>query len=175
MNPELKDRLAKVGPIQVIDRVSSGSPEDLVLRPADGIAKVKVIVAVEALVRPGMTMRAAKTAIDGMVEAGEAVAHVPTVENAATLARDLRKHGIEGASHLDGAGGREGDPRRARIVASAVRAPFRPRRGRSAELGAGPHATGPPSASAASCHCCIAAGSRRGARGRDGVSFNPRG
>lgn len=94
MKPELKDRFAKAGPIQVVSRVPSGSPEDLVLRPAKGIAKVKVIVAVEALVKRGMTMRAAKTAIDGMVEAGDAVAHVPTVESAKVLARELQKAGV---------------------------------------------------------------------------------
>ncbi len=65
------------------------------LRPADGLAKVRVVPAVETLVKRGMTMRAAKTAIDGMVETGEAIAHVPTVENGTVLARELRKAGIE--------------------------------------------------------------------------------
>lgn len=94
MKPELRDRFAKAGPIRVIDRVPSGSPADLVLRPAASVSKVKAIPAVEALAKRGMTLRAAKLAVDTMIEAGEGIAHVPTVESAKALARDLLAAGV---------------------------------------------------------------------------------
>ena len=98
MKPELKARLARLGPIGDIDRVSSGSPADLVLRPADGLAKVKTISAIEALVRRGPTLLRAKRAVEAMVETGETVLHVPTVEDLGALARELRAAGIEAKS-----------------------------------------------------------------------------
>ncbi len=95
MKRGLKERFARLGPIRDIDRVSSGSPETLVLRPADGLAKVKTITATQALARRGMTLLKAKRAIEGMVEQGESIAHVPTVDNPAALARELRKAGVD--------------------------------------------------------------------------------
>ena len=83
MRQELKERLAPLGPIRDIDRVSSGSPADVVLRPADGLPKVNTIAATLALARRHMTLAEAKTAIERMVENGEAVVHVPTVESEA--------------------------------------------------------------------------------------------
>ena len=95
MKPELKARLARLGPIRDIDRVSSGSPETLILRPADGLAKVKTIAAIEALARRGMTLLRAKRAVEAMVENGEAVAQASTVESRTALARELKAAGIE--------------------------------------------------------------------------------
>ena len=95
MKQSLRERLARLGPIQALDRVPSGSPETLVLRPADGLAKVQTIAATLALARRGMTLLRAKRAVEAMVELGEAIAHVPTVESAAMLAGDLKTAGIE--------------------------------------------------------------------------------
>ena len=86
MKPELEERLARLGQTQGIGRVSSGSPVDLVLRVADGLAKVKTITAIEAV-----------------VETGEALVHVPMVEDARTLAGDLRRAGIAAMRIADSA------------------------------------------------------------------------
>ena len=91
---KLKARLERLAPVRDIDRVSSGSPADLVIRPADGLAKVRTIDATMALAKRHMTMLKAKRAVEAMVETGEAIVHVPTVESAAALARDLRAAGV---------------------------------------------------------------------------------
>ena len=94
MKPELKERLARLGPIRAIDRVPSGSPVDLVLRPADGLAKVKTITAIHALARRGPSLLVAKRAIEAMVDNGEAHLHVSTVESLAVLAAELLTAGV---------------------------------------------------------------------------------
>ena len=94
MKQELKERLAPLGHIQDIDRVSSGSPAELILRPAEGLAKVNTIETALALARRHMTLLDAKTAVELMVEDGEAVVHVPSVESEATLAADLARAGV---------------------------------------------------------------------------------
>ena len=72
----------------------SGSPVDLVLRPADGLAKVKTITAIYALARRGPTLLRAKRAVETMVETGEAHLHVATVESLPVLAAELRAAGV---------------------------------------------------------------------------------
>lgn len=94
MKQELKERLARLGPIRDIDRVSSGSPVDLVIRPADGLAKVNTIETALALARRHMQLADAKAAVERMVEEGEAAVHVPMVENETALAEHLSRAGI---------------------------------------------------------------------------------
>ncbi len=94
MKQELKARLARLGQGRGISRVHSGSPADLVLRPADGLARVKTISAMEALVRRGMALLKAKRAIEVMVEHGEVVVHVPTIESLGALAGELCIAGV---------------------------------------------------------------------------------
>lgn len=94
MKQELKERLARLARAPDIDRVSSGSPADLVIRPADGLAKVKTISAIKTLVRRGAALLKAKRAVEVMVENGEAIVHVPMVESAKTLARELKAAGV---------------------------------------------------------------------------------
>ena len=96
MKQELKARIARLGRTPDIDRVSSGSPVDLVIRPAGALAKVKTISAIEALVRRGTTLLKAKRAVEAMVGCGEAVVQVPTIEDAGGLAADLRAAGVVG-------------------------------------------------------------------------------
>ena len=103
MKPELEERLARLGQTQGIGRVSSGSPVDLVLRVADGLAKVKTITAIEALARRHMPLLKSKRAIEAVVETGEALVHVPMVEDARTLAGDLRRAGIAAMRIADSA------------------------------------------------------------------------
>ena len=94
MKQELKERLARLGQAQATPRVSSGSPADLVLRPADGLAKVLTIFAIRALAHRNMPLADAKAAIEHMVERGEVVVHVPTVDSEAALAGDLAAAGV---------------------------------------------------------------------------------
>ena len=95
MKPELKARLARLGPIRDVDHVSSGSPATLVLRPSNGLAKVRTIDAIRALARRGMTLLRAKRAVEAMVEDGSALAHVPMVDDASALSSELKKAGVE--------------------------------------------------------------------------------
>ena len=95
MKRELKERLERLAPIRDISRVSSGSPADLVIRPADGLAKVRTISAIEALARRGMTMLKAKRAVEAMVETGEATVSLPMVESIRALVADLRQAGVK--------------------------------------------------------------------------------
>ena len=95
MKSELKGRLARLGPIRGVDRVTSGSSADIVIRPESSLSKVKTIDAVHALVRRGASAKAAKTAVETMVEHGEAVIELPTVERGPGLAEELQSAGIQ--------------------------------------------------------------------------------
>jgi DNA-binding transcriptional regulator YiaG len=94
MKPSLKARLERAGPIRDIDRVRSGSPVDLVLRLGPDLSKVKTITAIESLAKRGITLLRAKRTIEAVVENGEAVVHLPTVEHVTKLARELRSAGF---------------------------------------------------------------------------------
>lgn len=96
MKQELKARIGRLGQTQDIDRISSGSPVDLVIRPAGALSKVKTISAIEAVVRRGATVLKAKRALEVMMDTGEAVVHVPTVEDFSALAVELCKTGVAG-------------------------------------------------------------------------------
>ncbi len=97
MQSAFKERLERLGRVWGVDRVASGSPVDLVLRPGPDRAKIKTIDATMALARRGLTMLRAKRTIEAMLEDGEVAVEVPTVEDWTTLARDLRKAGVEAA------------------------------------------------------------------------------
>jgi DNA-binding XRE family transcriptional regulator len=90
----LKAQFTQRGLIRDIDRVSSGSPADLVLRPSHDVAGVRVIDATLALVRRGLTMLQGKRAVEAMLERGETTVSVPIVESLTALAGDLRAAGI---------------------------------------------------------------------------------
>ena len=94
MKQELKERLGRLGQTPATPRVSSGSPADLVLRPAEGLGKVLTIFAIKALAHRNMPLAIAKAAIERMVEDGEAIVHVPTIESEAALAQDLAAAGV---------------------------------------------------------------------------------
>ena len=100
MKPELRERLARLGPIRDVPRVASGSPADFVLSPVDGLQQVKTIPAITALAYRGMALATAKRAIEEMVVEGTVSVHVPTVENFATFIADLYQHGV--AAHRIG-------------------------------------------------------------------------
>lgn len=94
MRSKLKERFGRLGPVRGVDRVPSGSPVDLVLRPAANSAGHNPIAAAMALARRGMTMLRAKRAIEAVLEHGETVVEVPVVENSPALARELRAAGV---------------------------------------------------------------------------------
>lgn len=64
------------------------------LRPLSN-KRLNLIEATRALAKRGMTVAAAKRAVEAAVERGVAVALLPTVESVSALAGDLRKAGIE--------------------------------------------------------------------------------
>lgn len=86
------ERLARQGRVQAISRVSSGSPEEVILRP--GRIAPDVVQATLALARRGATMLRAKRAIEEALESGDAVVSLPMVEDADRLASDLEAAGI---------------------------------------------------------------------------------
>jgi DNA-binding XRE family transcriptional regulator len=97
MKQEVKARLSRLDHVRDDDRVVSGSPVDLVLRPADARPHVLTISAVKALVRRGVVLLRAKRTVEAMVETGEAFVHVPTVEDVHVLAAGLRAAGVTAA------------------------------------------------------------------------------
>jgi putative transcriptional regulator len=89
----LKARFARLGPVRAVNRVRSGSPVDLVLRPAR--KRIETVSAALALAQRGLSVLRAKRTIEAMIEEGEAVVHLPTVENIAALARELDTAGVK--------------------------------------------------------------------------------
>lgn len=85
-------RLAQQGRVQAIPRVTSGSPEEIVLKP--GRSSPDVIAAVMALVRRGATMLKAKRAVEKALEEGDAVIGLPIVEDQRALTDDLETAGM---------------------------------------------------------------------------------
>jgi putative transcriptional regulator len=53
MQSKLKERFARLGPVKGVDRVQSGSPVDLVLRPDPQSETVNTIAATMTLTRRG--------------------------------------------------------------------------------------------------------------------------
>jgi putative transcriptional regulator len=94
MRSKLKERLERLGRVRGIDRVASGSPVDLVLRPSPD-RELKTIDATMTLARRGMTMLRAKRAIEAMLADGEVAVAAPTVEDFGVLAGELRTAGVE--------------------------------------------------------------------------------
>lgn len=85
-------RLAQQGRVQAIHRVTSGSPEEIVLKP--GRSSPDVIAATLALVRRGTTMLKAKRAVEKALEEGDAVIDLPMVEDQKALTDDLETAGM---------------------------------------------------------------------------------
>lgn len=95
MNQQLKERLARQGPIQAVGLVRSGSPADIVIRPEGALSKVRTVDAIHALLRRGVPPRTAMAAVDTMVETGEALIEVPKVERGPALADEMLAAGVE--------------------------------------------------------------------------------
>src|ERR1700691_2411008 len=90
----LRERFERLGHIQGIDPVRSGSPEIVSLRMIGKLSQTRSVEAVIALRRRGVPTLKAKRAIEAAVEGRANVLEVPTVESAHALARDLRHFGF---------------------------------------------------------------------------------
>ena len=93
--PSLREVIGRLGPIQAVDLVRSGSPARVDVRPAGDLAQVNVATAVHALIRRGVRARAALDALEQMIEGGEAGVVAPFVEVDGRLASELRDAGVE--------------------------------------------------------------------------------
>jgi len=102
MGSSLRERFARLGPIQAIERVESGSPAQLVLHwpnPTKRNAPLTVTAAL-ALAKRGASLLRAKRATDALLASGRAFIDLPTVEDRAALLRELAECGMV-AAYLD--------------------------------------------------------------------------
>ena len=97
MDSSLRERLARLGPIRGIDRVSSGSPAAFVLRLLPGHSMPRTIDATLSLARRGLEMLPAKRAIEALVRDGRVLVDLPMVEDVAVLTDELAAAGIAAA------------------------------------------------------------------------------
>jgi len=98
MSSSLKERFARLGPTRVIDRVRTGSPAVLSLRPSRGRNGVKTVSVALALGKRGMTLLRAKRAVEEMIERGRVVLLLPKLESESALAKELADAGCVAAS-----------------------------------------------------------------------------
>lgn len=97
MDSSLRERFARLGPIQAIDRVTSGSPAVFVLRLALDGSRPRTIDATHALARRGLSLLRAKRAVESLLEKGRVFVDLPMVEDTSVLTDDLAKAGIAAA------------------------------------------------------------------------------
>ncbi len=97
MDLSLRERLARLGPIRDVDRVSSGSPALFVLRLPPDRPVARPVDAMLALAHRGMTMLRAKRAIESLLADGTVFVRLPTLEEPAALASDLAAAGVVSA------------------------------------------------------------------------------
>src|SRR5262245_60164199 len=98
MKSSLKERFARLGPTRVIDRVRTGSPAVLSLRPSPNRKNVKTVSIALALAKRGLSMLRAKRAVEEMMECGRIVLLLPKVESEPALAAELVEVGCAAAS-----------------------------------------------------------------------------
>lgn len=97
MKSSLKEQFARLGPIRELDRVPSGSPAVLSLRPGPALANLKTVTAAISLAKRGISLLKAKRAMEELLASGRAVVLLPTVEDASTLAAELEASGVRSA------------------------------------------------------------------------------
>ena len=91
MNSRSKAPLERLGPVRAVPRRPCGSAGTVRLSP-NGVEVRKVTLAL-ALASRGLSMREARDAVDAMLERGEVVVDLPTVEDRWTLESELRENG----------------------------------------------------------------------------------
>ncbi len=92
-----RERLERLGPVRTSSRVPCGSPAVLALGLADAPAVLRSMDVTLAPARRGMSMLAAKRAIEAVMAQGSAAIDVPMVEDLAALLADLRAAGLDAA------------------------------------------------------------------------------
>lgn len=97
MDSKLRERFERAGPVRAVDRVASGSPAVFVLRLPRGRMTPKTIDGAVALARRGMTLLAAKRAMESLLASGSVFVSLPTVESQDALAAELAASGISAA------------------------------------------------------------------------------
>jgi DNA-binding transcriptional regulator YiaG len=81
MSSEFKARIAQLAPIPAEPRETFGSPETIVLRPLDGVRGIQSVFAIKALVRHGVGLKTAKTAIEVVLVSRDVTVEVPMVKD----------------------------------------------------------------------------------------------
>jgi putative transcriptional regulator len=103
MDSSLRERFARLGRVQAVPRVESGSPVALLIEWAGDIRDIQKIPAIEALARRWMPKLRAMRAVDAMVGDRKAFVYVPKAESLEALTQELAKAGIK-ATALRNAG-----------------------------------------------------------------------
>jgi DNA-binding transcriptional regulator YiaG len=91
----LRERFERLGRVQGIDPVRSGSSAIVSLRLIGKLDQTKTVEAVIALRRRGVPTLKAKRAVEAAIEGRANVLDVPTVESRHALAEDLRRFGFD--------------------------------------------------------------------------------
>ncbi len=99
MESSLMERLARLGPIRVAPRATSGSPAVFVLRHPVTDPIPRTIDATMLLVYHGMAMLRGKRAIEAMLDDGRVTIELPLVEHPEAVINGLAQAGIE-AVHI---------------------------------------------------------------------------
>lgn len=82
----------------MLDRVPSGSPGVVALRPGASLGDIRSVSASMSLARRGISMLRAKRSLEEMIETGRAVVALPTIEDIAVLTGELSEHGVVATS-----------------------------------------------------------------------------
>ncbi len=103
MDSSLRERVARLGRVQAVPRVESGSPATLLIEWARDIRDIQKIPAIEALAHRWIPKLRAMRAVDVMVADRKAYVYVPKVESLDALTQELAKAGVK-ATALPNAG-----------------------------------------------------------------------
>lgn len=90
----LRERFERQGRIRDIARAPSGSPEEVLIRPLNGLPPIKSITAILRLAYRGAPLAKAKRAVEDMIEDGKAILALPTVESRVALIAELAEAGV---------------------------------------------------------------------------------
>jgi DNA-binding transcriptional regulator YiaG len=96
-NSLLRERLGRLGRVQDVSRVVSGSPAVLSLRPFAN-RDLNPVTATEALARRGLSLLRAKRVVEEMIGSGRVVVKLPKVEDRTALFADLTATGVDARS-----------------------------------------------------------------------------
>jgi putative transcriptional regulator len=102
VDPTLRERLERLGPVRTVDVVPDGSPEVLTLRGEAKGCEFLTVRAALALARRGLSLLEAKRADEILLDESEVTVRLPGVESRDVLARELSAAGILALPHGNG-------------------------------------------------------------------------